>query len=77
MTGVTPVLYAFTLGLVAAVNPCGFPLLPAYLALFAGGEHRPDWVGRTARGMTAGHASRQGSSQCSVCSASLSSPACS
>ncbi len=54
MTGVTPVLYAFTLGLVAAVNPCGFPLLPAYLALFAGGDSRPDWVGRTVRGMTAG-----------------------
>lgn len=29
-----PVLYAFTLGLVAAVNPCGFPMLPAYLAVF-------------------------------------------
>jgi cytochrome c biogenesis protein CcdA len=26
--------YAFTLGLVGALNPCGFPLLPAYLALF-------------------------------------------
>ena len=37
--------YAFTLGLVAAVNPCGFPLLPAYLALFSGG---PD-ISRTAR----------------------------
>lgn len=54
MTGAAPVFYAFTLGLVAAVNPCGFPLLPAYLALFAGGEHRPDWVDRTVRGMTAG-----------------------
>lgn len=28
------VVYAFALGLAAAVNPCGFPLLPAYLALF-------------------------------------------
>lgn len=37
---VTPaVLYAFALGLVAAVNPCGFPLLPAYLALFLDTEH--------------------------------------
>src|SRR5579875_2954867 len=26
-------LYSFSLGLVAAVNPCGFPLLPAYLTL--------------------------------------------
>jgi cytochrome c biogenesis protein CcdA len=31
-----PLLYAFTLGLVAAVNPCGFPLLPAYLSFFVG-----------------------------------------
>lgn len=30
-TGTGPVLYGFTLGLVGAVNPCGFPLLPAYL----------------------------------------------
>lgn len=30
------VLYAFSLGLVAAVNPCGLPMLPAYLALFTG-----------------------------------------
>jgi cytochrome c biogenesis protein CcdA len=45
--------YAFTLGLVAAVNPCGFPLLPAYLALFAGGTggHR---AARTGRGLISG-----------------------
>src|SRR6186997_3016710 len=28
--------YAFTAGLVAAVNPCGFPMLPAYLSFFIG-----------------------------------------
>lgn len=28
--------YAFTIGMVAAVNPCGFPMLPAYLAYFIG-----------------------------------------
>lgn len=28
--------YAFSLGMVAAVNPCGFALLPAYLALYVG-----------------------------------------
>lgn len=28
--------YAFALGLVAAVNPCGFPMLPAYLSFFLG-----------------------------------------
>jgi cytochrome c-type biogenesis protein len=27
--------YAFSLGLVGAANPCGLPLLPAYLSLFA------------------------------------------
>ena len=31
-------LYPFTLGLVAAVNPCGFPLLPIYLSLFIDGK---------------------------------------
>lgn len=28
--------YAFTAGMVAAVNPCGFAMLPAYLGLFLG-----------------------------------------
>jgi cytochrome c biogenesis protein CcdA len=31
-----PLAYAFTAGLVAAVNPCGFPMLPAYLSYFVG-----------------------------------------
>ncbi len=30
---------AFTAGLVAALNPCGFAMLPAYLALVVRGEH--------------------------------------
>ncbi|MGO4653026.1 cytochrome c biogenesis CcdA family protein [Arthrobacter sp. 2RAF22] len=34
-SGAGAVFYAFTLGLVAAVNPCGFPMLPAYLVLFS------------------------------------------
>jgi cytochrome c biogenesis protein CcdA len=29
-----PFTYAFTAGLVSAVNPCGFPMLPAYLSFF-------------------------------------------
>ena len=29
---------AFGAGLVAALNPCGFAMLPAYLALVVGGE---------------------------------------
>lgn len=50
-----PALYAFTLGLVAAVNPCGFPLLPAYLALFVDESgRRGGWVRHTARGLVTG-----------------------
>ncbi len=40
-TGAGLILYSFTLGLVASVNPCGFPMLPAYLALFAGARPGP------------------------------------
>lgn len=31
-----PVSYAFGAGMVAAVNPCGFAMLPAYLSLYLG-----------------------------------------
>ena len=34
-------VYAFALGLAATVNACGFPLLPAYLAVFLGAEPAP------------------------------------
>jgi cytochrome c biogenesis protein CcdA len=46
------ILYALTLGMVAAVNPCGLPLLPAYLALFTGADvgHGP----ATARALRSG-----------------------
>ena len=54
MTGSIPVAYAFTLGLVAAVNPCGFPLLPAYLAQFACDSSDRGWGRRTVRALTAG-----------------------
>lgn len=33
-----PFAYAFTVGMVATVNPCGFPMLPAYLSFFLGLE---------------------------------------
>lgn len=36
LSGVLPLGYAFGAGMVAAVNPCGFALLPAYLSLFLG-----------------------------------------
>lgn len=48
------IVYAFTLGLVAAVNPCGFPLLPAYLAGFIVPEPGSGWVRRTTRALVAG-----------------------
>ena len=36
------VAYPFSLGLVAAFNPCGFALLPAYLSYFIGVEQSAD-----------------------------------
>jgi cytochrome c biogenesis protein CcdA len=52
--GTRPVAYAFTLGLLAAVNPCGFPLLPAYLSQFAYDSSDRGWGRRTARALMAG-----------------------
>ncbi len=46
-----PLLYAFTLGLVAALNPCGFPLLPAYLTGFVGRDADRPWPVRTLRAL--------------------------
>jgi cytochrome c biogenesis protein CcdA len=37
-----PFAYAFSLGLVATVNPCGFAMLPAYLSYFLGLEGDAD-----------------------------------
>jgi cytochrome c-type biogenesis protein len=37
-----PLAFAFASGLVASVNPCGFPLLPAYLSYFIGAEGDED-----------------------------------
>ena len=37
---VLPLGYAFAAGMVAAVNPCGFSLLPAYLGLYLGDRHQ-------------------------------------
>lgn len=33
-----PFAFAFTSGMIAAVNPCGFAMLPAYLSFFVGSE---------------------------------------
>ncbi|MEM9034240.1 MAG: cytochrome c biogenesis CcdA family protein [Actinomycetota bacterium] len=37
-----PLAFAFTAGLVAAINPCGFAMLPAYLSFFLGREDADD-----------------------------------
>ena len=49
-----PLVYPFALGLVAAVNPCGFPLLPAYVAIFVREDVAAGRIRRTARGLAAG-----------------------
>jgi cytochrome c biogenesis protein CcdA len=36
LAGALPLSYAFGAGMVAAVNPCGFALLPAYLGIYLG-----------------------------------------
>jgi cytochrome c biogenesis protein CcdA len=48
-----PLAYAFTAGLVAAVNPCGFPMLPAYLSYFIGlDDDSTERGGRVLRAIT-------------------------
>ena len=49
-----PILYAFTLGMIAALNPCGFPLLPAYLTVFLGRADGGNFRSRTASALIAG-----------------------
>ena len=51
-----PFALAFTAGLVATVNPCGFAMLPAYLAYFLGmeGEARPDAARTIGRSLVVG-----------------------
>ena len=41
-----PIALAFTAGMVAAFNPCGFALLPAYLSFFLGADGAPGWDAR-------------------------------
>jgi cytochrome c-type biogenesis protein len=36
LAAVLPFAFAFGVGMVAAVNPCGFAMLPAYLSLYLG-----------------------------------------
>ena len=44
-----PMGYAFGAGMVAAVNPCGFALLPAYLGLYLGDRSAGETRGRVPR----------------------------
>jgi len=47
--------YAFTTGMVATVNPCGFAMLPAYLGFFLGTDDTDrDTVGALVRGLVVG-----------------------
>jgi cytochrome c-type biogenesis protein len=46
---VLPLGYAFGAGMVAAVNPCGFSLLPAYLGLYLGDRRQVARRSRAAR----------------------------
>ena len=50
--GVLPFGYAFAAGMLAAVNPCGFALLPGYLGLYLGETEPTDSpAGRLARAL--------------------------
>ncbi|MCB0978134.1 MAG: cytochrome c biogenesis protein CcdA, partial [Acidimicrobiales bacterium] len=51
-----PLAYAFTTGMVATVNPCGFAMLPAYLGFFLGAEEdrERDLLTSLVRGLVVG-----------------------
>lgn len=38
LAGYLPIGYAFGAGMMASVNPCGFPMLPLYLSLYMGAQ---------------------------------------
>lgn len=56
MTGGVPLSIAFVAGGLATVNPCGFPLLPAFLSFYVGTdeERLPRASSRIAQGLLAG-----------------------
>jgi cytochrome c-type biogenesis protein len=51
-----PVSLAFASGAMATLNPCGFPLLPAFLSFYVGAEQGPPVVtaGRVGQGLRVG-----------------------
>lgn len=56
MTGGVPLSIAFVAGGLATINPCGFPLLPAYLSYYVGADDEalPRAPSRIAQGLLAG-----------------------
>ncbi|MBT2510590.1 cytochrome c biogenesis protein CcdA [Streptomyces sp. ISL-98] len=48
-----PLALALTAGMLAAVNPCGFALLPAYLSLLVLGDDSPTRTGAVGRALAA------------------------
>jgi len=56
MTGGVPLLIALVAGGLAALNPCGFPLLPAFLSFYMGADEGrlPRAPGRLAQGLLVG-----------------------
>ena len=40
ISALVPLGFAFAAGIVSPVNPCGFPLLPAYLGLYLGSDQK-------------------------------------
>ncbi|MFN3974316.1 MAG: cytochrome c biogenesis CcdA family protein [Dehalococcoidia bacterium] len=58
LTEVLPVGYAFAAGMVSSVNPCGFFMLPSYLAFYLGvneeGFSRAPVAGRVVRALLVG-----------------------
>ncbi len=57
-----PLAYAFGVGMVATFNPCGFAMLPAYLAYFLGleGTTHPQARGSTTRALAVGASATAG-----------------
>ena len=55
-----PLGFAFAVGMVSAVNPCGFAMLPAYLGLYLGtnnqGDESPNPIKQVLKGLEIGSA---------------------
>ena len=64
LAAVLPFGFAFGVGMVAAVNPCGFAMLPAYLSLYLGnqeaGFEKRSSLGRALRALLIGGAVSSG-----------------